>query len=108
MIGNAAALTALLGFAFVPPALAQGVRPGERIVFLGDSITDQGGYFAPLAERLGKDATLVNRGLNGAIASDIVEGAAIFGDEQPPLVEVLFEDRPTVVVIFRLVRRICG
>lgn len=80
-------------------AAAQEARPGERIVFLGDSITDQGGYLPLVAERLG-GAEIVNRGLNGGTTFDILSGGKMFGDEQPSLSEVLETDRPTVCVIF--------
>lgn len=80
-------------------AAAQDARPGERITFLGDSITDQGGYLPLVAERLGGPVT-INRGLNGGIASDILDGAEQWGDAQPALGEVLETDRPTVCVIF--------
>jgi hexosaminidase len=78
---------------------AQDARPGERIVFLGDSITDQGGYLTLVADRLGGPVT-INRGLNGGIASDILNGAEQWGDAQPSLGAVLETDHPTVCVIF--------
>lgn len=77
----------------------QEARPGERIVFFGDSITDQGGYLPLVAEMLG-GAEVVNRGINGGIASDILFGAKQWGDAQPALGEVLEADRPTICVIF--------
>ena len=93
-------LLALTLPAVAAPARGQELPPGERIVFLGDSITDQGGFLPLLAERFGAETVLINRGLNGGIAGDLLDGAAIYGDEQPPLIQVLLEDRPNVVVVF--------
>ncbi|HEX9792506.1 MAG TPA: family 20 glycosylhydrolase [Planctomycetota bacterium] len=83
---------------------AMELRPGERIAFFGDSITDQGGFLpliqAAVADETGGAVTLVNRGLNGGMVTHLLEGAAIYGDSQPPFTECLREDRPTVAVVF--------
>jgi len=89
----------MIGELLLAVAAAQDARPGERITFLGDSITDQGGFLPLVAERLGGPVT-INRGLNGGIASDVLAGAEQWGDAQPSLGEVLETDRPTVCVIF--------
>ncbi len=84
--------------------VAMDLRPGERISFFGDSITDQGGFIEDIrqsqADALGDALTLINRGLNGGMVGTVLEGASIYGDFQPPFQECLRLDRPTVVVIF--------
>ncbi len=88
----------MIGALLLAAAIAQDARPGERILFLGDSMTDQGGFLPLVAERLG-GAEVINRGLNGAIAGDILAGREQWGDAQASLGEILETDRPTVCVI---------
>lgn len=51
------------------------LRDGDRVVFFGDSITQEGGYIALLRERIsgaGLDAELINKGVSGNRVPDLL------------------------------------
>ncbi len=79
---------------------------GERIDFFGDSITWQGGYVDMLEKALAEHAqtrhvTLMRRGLNGALSTDLRDGVKnLFGQDQGALADVAKADQPTIVSIF--------
>ncbi|MCC6781851.1 MAG: family 20 glycosylhydrolase [Planctomycetes bacterium] len=81
------------------------LRDEDRIVFLGDSITWQGGFVDRLAgevasRRSGAKAVLQKCGINGGTATDLRDGVAEkFGTSQVPLQELLTKARATVAVI---------
>jgi lysophospholipase L1-like esterase len=101
MVGNAALAAALLAATGLraDDATIRPPAPGERIVFLGDSITKQGA-----AE--GGYVTLVARGIVAALPEAGVEviGAGIGGNKVPDLERRLDGDvlakKPTTVVVY--------
>jgi len=82
------------------------LRENDRISFIGDSITMQGGFIRLIREGIGRsDHTkdlavhLFQHGLNGGRVDTIVEGVTPWG-KQDPFPKLLEKDKPTVVVIF--------
>jgi lysophospholipase L1-like esterase len=82
------------------------LRENERICFIGDSITMQGGFIRLMREAIGRSdhtkdlsVQLFQHGLNGGRVDTIVEGVTPWG-KQDPFSMLLEKDRPTVVVIF--------
>jgi len=82
------------------------LRENERISFIGDSITMQGGFIQLMREAIARsDQTkdlgvqLFQYGLNGGRVDTIVGGVTPWG-KQDPFSTLLEKDKPTVVVIF--------
>lgn len=94
LFGGVLAMTLALQ---VPTANAEGLKDGDRIVFLGDSITQAGagpkGYVSLVRDHLGHGDTKVE-----------VIGAGISGNRVPDLEKRLERDviakKPTIVVIY--------
>ena len=89
-------------------SLALVTEPGwyadERIVFVGDSITMQGGYVELIAKafsgRPQTDPISVTRyGLNGGRVPDMTLGKTPWGQIKP-FSQILEEDKPTIIVLF--------
>ena len=82
------------------------LRENERISFIGDSITMQGGFIRLMREAVGRSdhtkdlgVQLFQHGLNGGRVDTIVDGVTPWG-KQDPLSKLLKKDKPTVVLIF--------
>ena len=82
------------------------LRENERISFIGDSITMQGGFIRRMQEALAESdhaknlgVQLFQHGLNGGRVDTIVTGVTPWG-KQDPFSKLLEKDKPTVVVIF--------
>lgn len=82
------------------------LRENDRISFIGDSITMQGGFIRLIREAIGRSdhtkdlsVQLFQHGLNGGRVDTIVEGVTPWG-KQDPFSTLLEKDQPTVVVIF--------
>ena len=82
------------------------LRENERISFIGDSITMQGGFIRRMQEALAQSdhtknlgVQLFQHGLNGGRVDTIVTGVTPWG-KQDPFSKLLEQDKPTVVVIF--------
>jgi lysophospholipase L1-like esterase len=80
------------------------LRAGDRIVFVGDSITMQGGYVEMLAKALKEkqpklDVKVTRYGLNGGRVPDVAVGKTPWG-EAKPFARILDEDKPTLLVIY--------
>jgi lysophospholipase L1-like esterase len=82
------------------------LRENERISFIGDSITMQGGFIRLMREAIAQgDQTkdlgvqLFQHGLNGGRVDTIVGGVTPWG-KQDPFSTLLKKDKPTVVVIY--------
>ena len=82
------------------------LEQGERISFIGDSITMQGGFVAVIEKAIAaSEATkdlgvkVCKHGLNGARVDTIVGGETPWG-KQSPYAELLKTDEPTVVVLY--------
>lgn len=82
------------------------LRKNDRVSFIGDSITMQGGFIRLMREAIGRsdhtkarNVQLFQHGLNGGRVDTIVKGVTPWGN-QDPFSTLLKKDRPTVVVIF--------
>jgi lysophospholipase L1-like esterase len=102
------ASSAALGGEALARLTAEGtpLRKGERISFIGDSITMQGGFVRAIEKQLAaSDATkdlgvrVFQHGLNGGRVDTIVGGKTPWG-KQLPYAELLKQDQPTVVVLY--------
>lgn len=85
-------------------ATERGWRTDERIVFVGDSITMQGGYVELIAKALsGRPQThpisVTRYGLNGGRVPDMTLGKTPWGQIKP-FSQILEEDKPTIIVLF--------
>jgi isoamyl acetate esterase len=75
------------------------MQQDERILFVGDSITDQGGYVEKIRSQLPQTVELSRLGLSGGRARDLWTGVSIC-DRKPPYRDVLASFQPTVVFLF--------
>ena len=82
------------------------LRKNDRISFIGDSITMQGGFIRLMREAIGRSdhtkdlsVQLFQHGLNGGRVDTIVGGVTPWG-KQDPFSTLLKKNKPTVVVIF--------
>jgi lysophospholipase L1-like esterase len=82
------------------------LRENDRIGFIGDSITMQGGFIRLVREGIGQSdhtknlgVQLFQHGLNGGRVDSIVEGVTPWG-KQDPFSKLLEKDKPTIVVIY--------
>ncbi len=80
------------------------LKKHERIAFVGDSITMQGGFAELIAQALqekqaGLKVQVTRHGLNGGRVPDMSTGKTPWG-EIKPYAEILTEDQPTIVVLF--------
>jgi hypothetical protein len=71
----------------------------ERILFVGDSITDQGGYVEKIRSQLPQPVAISRLGLSGGRARDLWTGVSIC-DCKTPYRDVLAAFQPTVVFLF--------
>ena len=46
------------------------------------------------------NAVVHNRGLNGALITDIRDGGIMYNDTQPPFDTVMAQDKPTIVIFY--------
>jgi lysophospholipase L1-like esterase len=80
------------------------LKKHERIVFVGDSITMQGGFAELIARALQEkqaklEVQVTRHGLNGGRVPDLSTGKTPWG-EIKPYVEILAEDKPTILVLY--------
>jgi isoamyl acetate esterase len=75
------------------------MQPDERILFVGDSITDQLGYVEAIRSQLPDSVAISRLGLSGGRARDLWTGVSIC-DRKPPYPDVLASFQPTVVFLF--------
>lgn len=80
------------------------LKAGEKIVFVGDSITMQGGFVELIAravqERHGElEVKVARHGLNGGRVPDMLSGKTPWG-EIKPFAEILSDEQPTVVILY--------
>ena len=82
------------------------LRENERISFIGDSITMQGGFIRLMREAIGRSdpskdlgVQFFQHGLNGGRVDTIVGGVTPWG-KQDPFSKLLENDKPTIVVIY--------
>jgi isoamyl acetate esterase len=75
------------------------MRQDERILFVGDSITDQGGYVEKIRAQLPNSMAISRLGLSGGRARDLWTGVSIC-DRKTPYRDVLASFQPTVVFLF--------
>jgi lysophospholipase L1-like esterase len=75
------------------------MQPDERLLFVGDSITDQGGYVERIRSQLPDSVAISRLGLSGGRARDLWTGVSIC-DRKPPYRDVLASFQPTVVFLF--------
>jgi lysophospholipase L1-like esterase len=82
------------------------LRENERISFIGDSITMQGGFIRLMREAISKNdhtkalgVRLFQHGLNGGRVDTIVGGVTPWG-KQDPFSKLLEQDKPTVIVVY--------
>jgi isoamyl acetate esterase len=71
----------------------------DRLLFVGDSITDHGGYIERLQPQLPQDLALARLGLSGGRARDLWSGVSLC-DRKTPYREVLATFQPTVIFLF--------
>lgn len=76
----------------------------ERVVFVGDSITMQGGFVELIDQALREkqpelEVKVTRHGLNGGRVPDMTEGKTPWG-EMKPFAEILNEERPTVLILY--------
>ncbi|MDP1559766.1 MAG: GDSL-type esterase/lipase family protein [Pirellulaceae bacterium] len=80
------------------------LQKNERIVFVGDSITMQGG-FVELIDQAVRDkqseleVKVTRHGLNGGRVPDMMAGKTPWG-EMKPFAEILSEEKPTVLILY--------
>jgi lysophospholipase L1-like esterase len=80
------------------------LKSGEKIVFIGDSITMQGGFAELIAQAVqekqaGLDVKVARHGLNGGRVPDMLGGKTPWG-EMKPFAEILSDEQPTVVILY--------
>jgi isoamyl acetate esterase len=75
------------------------MQQNERLLFVGDSITDQVGYVEAIRSQLPTDVEISRLGLSGGRARDLWTGVSIC-DRKPPYRDVLASFQPTVVFLF--------
>lgn len=80
------------------------LQKNERIVFVGDSITMQGGFVELIDQALREkqpelEVKVARHGLNGGRVPDMSEGKTPWG-EIKPFAEILSEEKPTVLILY--------
>jgi lysophospholipase L1-like esterase len=80
------------------------LQPTERIVFVGDSITMQGGFVELISQGLQSNQAQQNirvsrHGLNGGRVPDMSAGKTPWG-EIKPYAEILATDKPSILVLY--------
>lgn len=80
------------------------LRKHERIAFVGDSITMQGGFAELIAKALQEKQTelevqITRHGLNGGRVPDMSTGKTPWG-EIKPYAKILTDEKPTIVILY--------
>lgn len=80
------------------------LKKHERIAFVGDSITMQGGFAELIAQALQEkqaelEVQVTRHGLNGGRVPDMSTGKTPWG-EIKPYAEILTDEKPTIVILY--------
>jgi lysophospholipase L1-like esterase len=80
------------------------LQKNERIAFVGDSITMQGGFAELIANALQEkqaelEVQVTRHGLNGGRVPDMSTGKTPWG-EIKPYAEILTDEKPTIVILY--------